>query len=192
MTTIYFIRHAQADNSFRDGRNRPLTEKGMTDRGLATAYLSDKQVDTVLSSPFRRAIDTVQEYADKHGFIIRTIEDFRERKGDSDMNLYHPGFATFMQRQWADFTYTYSDGECLGEVQMRNIAALNEVLKVYENQSVVIGTHGTALSIIVNHYDKTYSFADFMAMAELLPWAVKMTFDGLECTDIKKIDLFYQ
>ena len=192
MTTIYFIRHAQADNSFRDGRNRPLTDKGMTDRALATAYLESRHVDAVLSSPFRRAIDTVKEYADKHGFTIRTMEGFRERKGDSDMNLYHLGFVTFMERQWADFSYTHSDGECLGDVQLRNIAALHEVLTEYENQSVVIGTHGTALSTIVNHYDKTYGFADFMAMAERLPWAVKMTFDGLECTGIERIDLFDQ
>jgi len=192
MTTIYFIRHAQADNSFRDGRNRPLTEKGMTDRGLATAYLSDKHVDAVLSSPFRRAIDTIKPFADARGLSIVTIEDFRERKGDSGMNLYHPDFKGFMERQWADFSYTYSDGECLRDVQVRNIAALSEVLKEYENQSVVIGTHGTSLSVIVNYYDNSYRFADFMAMAERLPWAVKMTFDGANCSGIEKIDLFNQ
>jgi len=42
-----------------------------------------------------------------------------------------------MERQWADFTYTHSDGECLAAVQARNIAALNEVLSAYERQSIV-------------------------------------------------------
>ena len=36
MTTVYFIRHAQADNSIRDGRIKPLTDKGPTDRKLVT------------------------------------------------------------------------------------------------------------------------------------------------------------
>lgn len=32
MTTVYFIRHAESDNTVRDGRIRPLTKKGMCDR----------------------------------------------------------------------------------------------------------------------------------------------------------------
>ena len=61
MTTVYFIRHAEADNTNRDGRNRPLTEKGMNDRALVTAFLHDKNIDAILSSPFKRAVDTVAE-----------------------------------------------------------------------------------------------------------------------------------
>ena len=51
MTTIYFMRHAQADNSVRDGRIRPLTEKGLADRKLVTEFLQDKDIDVVVSSP---------------------------------------------------------------------------------------------------------------------------------------------
>jgi broad specificity phosphatase PhoE len=36
MTTVYFIRHAQADNTIRDGRVRPLIEKGILGTGLDT------------------------------------------------------------------------------------------------------------------------------------------------------------
>jgi 2,3-bisphosphoglycerate-dependent phosphoglycerate mutase len=41
MTTVYFIRHAQADNSVCDGRIRPLTEKGLVDRKLVAEFLMD-------------------------------------------------------------------------------------------------------------------------------------------------------
>jgi len=73
MTAIYFARHAQADNTNHDRRNRPLTAKGMADRSLSMAYLADKPMDAVLSSPFRRAVDTVWDYADKRGFAIQNI-----------------------------------------------------------------------------------------------------------------------
>jgi 2,3-bisphosphoglycerate-dependent phosphoglycerate mutase len=56
MTTVYFVRHAEADNSVRDGRTRPLTDKGMNDCALVTAFLKDKKIDVVLSSPFKRSI----------------------------------------------------------------------------------------------------------------------------------------
>ena len=68
LKTVYFIRHAEADNAVRDGRARPLTEKGMNDRVLVTGFLQDKNINTMLSSPFKRAVDTIAEF-DDNGFI---------------------------------------------------------------------------------------------------------------------------
>ena len=189
MTTVYFVRHAEADNSVRDGKIRPLTEKGITDRALVTAYLQDKKIDNILSSPFKRAIDTIADFAEQNGLNIETIEDFRERKSDSDW-IRDTDFWPFIERQWADFSYSLSDGESLSEVQNRNITALNEVLVKYTDKNVVIGTHGTALSTIINYYDNTYGFEDFMDMVNILPWVVKMKFDGVNLVDMWKIDLF--
>jgi len=188
VTTIYFVRHAQADNTVRGGRTRPLTEKGWADRRLVTDFLQDKRIDAVLSSPFRRAVDTVAEFADKHGHAIERIEDFRERRSDSDWDRSN-GLFPLIERQWADFSYTQSDGECLGVVQARNIAALREALARHKDQNIVIGTHGMSLSTIINYYDSTYGFAAFMAMAELMPWVVRMRFDGNSFIEMEKITL---
>ena len=188
MTTVYFIRHAQADPSVRDGRIRPLTEKGLAGRRLVTEFLQNKRVDAVLSSPFKRAVDTIADFAKKNGHEIELVEDFRERTSDSDWDRA-ADFFPLIERQWADFSYTLSDGESLGEVQARNISALNEALIRYQDQTIVIGTHATALSVIINHYDDTYGFADFMAMVHIMPWAVKMVFQKNACAAIEKIDL---
>jgi len=189
MTTVYFIRHAQADNSIRDGRIRPLTEKGLQDRMLVSDFLHDKSVDAVLSSPFKRAIDTVAPFAEETGLAIETVEDLRERKSDSGW-LRDTDFFPFIERQWADFTYTLSDGECLAEVQGRNIAALHDALARHRGKTIAIGTHGTALSTIIHYYDNTYNFADFMAMVHIMPWVVKMMFDGRSFVHMETIDLF--
>ena len=189
MTRVYFVRHAQADNSIRDGMIRPLTEKGFVDRGLVTSFLTDKGIDAVLSSPFKRAVDTVADFAAKNGFAIEWIEDFRERKSDSN-RLSDSDFWSFIERQWADFSYSLSDGENLGEVQKRNIAALNDVLERHNGKNIVIGTHGTALSTIINYYDNTYGFKDFWAMVHIMPWVVVMEFDGNKLMQMTKIDLF--
>jgi len=191
MTTIYFIRHAQADNSVRDGRVRPLTEKGMADRALVTAFLQDKGIDVVLSSPFRRAVDTISGFAEQNNLEIEIVEDFRERKSDSDMaSMNRAVFTGFIEQQWTDFSYTFSDGECLSVAQKRNIAALHDIIAKHKGKNIVIGTHGMALSLIIHYYDNTYAFKDFMAMVDLLPWAVKMEFIEEKCVRIEKIDLF--
>jgi 2,3-bisphosphoglycerate-dependent phosphoglycerate mutase len=189
MTTVYFVRHAESDRRVSDGAIRPLTEKGAKDSLLVTKYLENKRIDYVLSSPYKRAIDTIADFAEKNRLHILTINDFRERKSDSDWNReidYYP----LLQRQWADFNYTLSDGEHLNNVQRRNINALISVLENYKDKNIVIGTHGTALSTIINYYDKSYGFEAFMEMIDLMPWIVKMCFDGKRCFTIDKINLF--
>jgi len=194
MTTIYFIRHAESDRSVRDGRIRPLTEKGMAERRLVTEFLRDKSIDAVLSSPFKRAVDTVADFAEQYGFEIEIIDDFREQRGDSDIPRDDAGnpLISFLERQWMDLSYKLSDGECITEVQERNIAALNNVLLRYKGKNIVVGTHAMALTAIINHYDNSYGFKDLMAMNALMPWVVRMDFNKDVCIGMEKINLFVQ
>jgi len=165
---------------------RPLTAKGRKDCALVTDFLKDKGIDVVLSSPYKRSVDTVAGFADSAGLQVELIEDFRERKvGD-----WVEDFKGYSRKQWEDFSFKQPEGENLFEVQARNIAALEEVLIKYKDKFIAVGTHGTALSTIVNHYDNTYNHEDFWAMAGLMPWMVKMDFDGNRCVCIEKIDLF--
>jgi len=190
MTTVYFARHAEADNTNRDSRARPLTEKGIADRALVTGYLQGKHIDAVLSSSYKRAVDTISDFAEKQGLPVIQIEDFRERRGDS-IRLTDAEHLALIERQWADFSHTFSDGECLAEVQERNIAALNEALLTYQDKNIAIGTHGMALSTIINYYNPAYGYEDFMAMVDLTPWIVKMTFDGTALIEMEMTDLLH-
>ena len=191
MTTVYFVRHAQSNNYIHDDRTRPLTEKGWRDRALVTEFLRDKNIDAVLSSPYKRAVDTVAEFAEQNGLTIETFEGFRERRCDSDW-IDDADFLPFIERQWGDFSYKLSDGECLGEVQERNIAALSEVLARYRDKRIVIGTHGAALSSIINYFDRSCGYKDFIKWLFITPWAIKMEFEGNECLGMEKIDIVYQ
>lgn len=89
--------------------------------------------------------------------------------------------------QWSDFSFKLSDGECLKEVQDRNISALNGVLKQYPGKNIVVGSHGTALSTIINYYDRSFGYEDFENIKLLMPWIVEFSFDELgTCIDIKR------
>ena len=186
-TTVYFIRHAQSDFSKGDEASRPLTEKGMNDRQLVTAYLHDIDIGAMYSSPYKRAYDTVADLACSVGMEVVVVDGFRERRTDglaSDADFWK-----LTERQWADFSFPLPGGECLAEVQDRNITALNEILIRDKGKNIVIGTHGTALSTIINYYDNSYGFADFKAMVNIMPWIVKMDFNDIRCSGIEKIDL---
>ena len=187
MTTIFFVRHSEPDLSIHDDYLRPLSPKGELDCKLVTKFLADKKIEVALSSPFKRAVDTILPFASSRDLQVETIEDFRERKISDD---WLEDFTAFTKMQWADFTYKLRDGECLLEVQERNIAALEKVLVQHENKNIVVGTHGTALSVIINFYDKTYGYEDFQSIVRIFPWIVKMEFDKKNCIRIEKIDLF--
>lgn len=80
MTHLYYVRHAQPDYSIHDDPTRPLTEKGMRDCALVTAFLTDKSIDRVFSSPYKRAVDTVQPFAAQAHLPVTLIGDLRERR----------------------------------------------------------------------------------------------------------------
>lgn len=187
MTRVYFVRHAEPNYDNHDDNLRELSPRGMEDRKLVTAFLSDKAIDVVLSSPFKRAVDTVADFAEKNNLAINTIDDFRERKVDS---CWIEDFTEFTKRQWSDFNYKLSDGECLSEVQDRNIAALSKVLEKYRGKNIVIGSHGTALSTIINYYDKSFGYEEFEKIKFVMPWIVEFVFGAdRKCIEINKYTL---
>ena len=187
MTKVYFVRHAEPNYNNRYDMSRELSAKGMVDRELVTRFLADKNIEVVLSSPFKRAFDTVVHFADSKGLNIEIIDDFRERKVDS---IWIEDFVSFSKAQWDDFDYKLSDGESLNEVQSRNISALNNVLEKYQDKNIAIGSHGTALSTIINYYDKSFGYEDFERIRTVMPWIVEFTFQNAECVSIKYVELF--
>ncbi len=187
LTNVYFVRHAQPNYDNHDDNLRELSAKGMEDRLLVTSYFSNIPVNAVLSSPFKRAVDTVKDFADKKGLEIETIDDFRERKVNSE---WIEDFNFFSKRQWQDFQYKLSDGECLEEVMGRNVHALFDVLHDYEGQTVVVGSHGTALSTIIHNFCDEFAFEQFQEIKGLMPWCVHFVFEGVKCLRIENYDFF--
>jgi 2,3-bisphosphoglycerate-dependent phosphoglycerate mutase len=76
-------------------------------------------------------------------------------------------------------------------VQQRNIAALADVLDRYDGRNIAVGTHGCALSTIINYYDKAYGIKEVTDMLGKMPWAVTMTFNGKQCVGIEYTDIVF-
>lgn len=182
MNKIYFVRHAKPDFSVHDDLTRPLTDKGIIDSKKLCEFLKEKSINKIYSSPYKRAIDTIKELAQNLNIKIEVVDDFRERKIS---NIWIEDFNKFSKSQWENFEYKLNDGESLNEVQSRNIKALHKILNENSNQNIVIGTHGTALSTIINYYDKTFDYLSFTKIKDIMPFIVCMEF---EKTNVLNID----
>ena len=178
-TSIIFVRHAQAQYG-EDDRTRPLTEEGLRNRAIVLETLKDRQIDRFLSSPYKRSIDTIQPAADFFNMPIETDERFRERQ----VGTWDNGW---LEKRWADFSCAEEGGECLASVQARNVEALREVLSDSAGKTVVIGTHGTALSTILNYYDNSFGLDDFLRIVNRMPYIVELTFDGDRLSEKKEL-----
>ncbi|MBR6254087.1 MAG: histidine phosphatase family protein [Clostridiales bacterium] len=174
MTTVYFVRHCKSNSRNHDDFSRELTEQGLKDRELVTRFFKDKEIGAVLSSPYKRAIDTVKPVADERGLVIRTFDDLRERETGRG---WIEDFLDYVKAQWTDMNYKFPEGESLLDVQARNVAVLEDIVREYEGQNVVVGSHGTALSTIVNYYDKSFGFEEFYEIIDIMPWIVAFEFD---------------
>ncbi len=185
MTRIYLLRHAQPDYTHIYDRTRPLTAQGLADAKAAAALFADKQIDAIYSSPYKRSYDTVLPTALTLGKRIITDYRFREREkgagGNRSRELY--------QKRWADFTFHEPGGECLLSVQQRNIRALGELLRLYRDRNVLIGTHGTALCTILQYYDPAFGCADFLRIIDYMPYLLELQFEGERL--IGKVEHFY-
>lgn len=173
MTLIYFVRHAEPDFSVHDDASRPLTLKGREDAKRVQAFFSRIYVDAFYSSPYRRSIDTIKGAADSKGKSIILTDDFRER---AVSDTWIDDFDIFARRQWSDFDFKLPHGESLRETEARNIRALSEILEKHEEHTIVIGSHGTAVSTIIHHYDPSFGYDDFSEIQSVMPFVVLFTF----------------
>lgn len=112
---------------------------------------------------------------------IQTDERLREREKGADGNNHG-----MFQKRWADHDYHEDGGESIRMVQKRNVEALKEILAENSGKNIVIGTHGTALSSIMNYYIPEFGCNDFLRIIDWMPYIVEMDFDGQKLISISE------
>ena len=182
MTTVYFVRHAEPVHSDPDDRNRPLTSQGMKDTAFVLETLRDKKIDIFYCSPYKRSLQTIQSTADYFGMPIHTDERLRERQAGNAGNIKN-----LFAKRWEDHNFHEPGGESIGMVRARNVAALMDILEENEGKTVVIGSHGTALSSIINYFNPSFGCQDFLRIIDWMPYILEMRFDGKELISMTEV-----
>ncbi|WP_315795457.1 histidine phosphatase family protein [Paenibacillus sp. BIC5C1] len=173
-TALYFVRHAESEYIEGQERERSLTEQGKRDAASVAGLLHREQIRLFYSSPYRRAVDTIQGLAEVSEGIVVTEEDLREREL-SGPEVKHEHFREAKQRLYNNPAFAYSGGES-GEVAgARAIAVIQRILDRHPGQKIVIGTHGDIMTLIFNYYDPSYGY-DFWANTTM-PDIYKLEFD---------------
>lgn len=177
MKHLYFVRHAEPDHDWKVDSTRPLSAEGASDCALVTQALLNIEVNRFISSPYKRSCDTISGSADAHGMDIVTDERLRERDRGKLPNSWD-----IMKKRWEDFDFNEEVGESLRMVQKRNSEAILELLSSgTPSESIVVGTHGTALATIFNYFDPLFGFEDFKRIIDYMPYIIRLDFEGQKC-----------
>ncbi len=182
---LYFVRHAESDFTVREDAIRPLTPRGRQDALKVTAALKDKDITKIYSSPYTRAMDTVSDLAETLDLDVVKVDDLRERA----VGGWVEDFPTYTQSQWADFSYKNAGGESLAEVQERNVEAVRTIIGENLGSNVVIGTHGTVLSTIMNYFNPDFGYYEFYRIIDRMPYILCLTVDRTKLISVTEIEL---
>ncbi|QBP91975.1 histidine phosphatase family protein [Bacillus mycoides] len=172
MTTIYFVRHAHSTYT-KEERERPLSDKGHIDADNVIHLLKEEHIDVVISSPYKRAIQTVQGIANTYNLSIQLEEDLRERLLSKEPVT---DFNDAIQKVWEDWTFAYEGGESNDVAQRRAVICMQSILKKYKGKNIVIGTHRNIMVLLMNYFDSKYGFQFWKTLH--MPDVYKLTFDN--------------
>ena len=53
-----------------------------------------------------------------------------------------------------------------------------------DGKNIVIGTHGTALSSILNYYNPKFNCDDFLRIVDWMPYIIELDFEGEKCVGV--------
>jgi 2,3-bisphosphoglycerate-dependent phosphoglycerate mutase len=182
MTFLYLVRHAHAD--WTPDENRPLSPAGVKDAQLVASILANFKITQIISSPYRRARQTIEPFAVRSGVEILEDSHFRERDlGDIGAS----SFQDAVHKTWLDMGFAFPDGESNLQAQNRAIDGLNEYLELSAHKHIVISTHGNLLALILNHIDPDigYTFWEKMTMPDIYRLVTHRT-EGQSITRIWK------
>nr|WP_240390798.1 histidine phosphatase family protein [Bacillus sp. Y1] len=104
---------------------RPLSEKGYLDALRVTELLIEENIDEVVSSPYKRAIQTVQGTADFFHKKIEIVEECKERLLTTSPA---ENFTYVITKVWKDYNFTWEGGDSNFVAQKRGIKGIHRIL----------------------------------------------------------------
>ena len=181
-TTIYMIRHAESPFIFGEERTRKLSVNGEIEAEKVAKLMLSEKIDVIISSPFARSIQTIEAIATTRNLEIKLFEELRERMIKGNYQLPWEEVEPAIEVSFEDKDYCLPGGETTRQAQERAIPIIKQVLKEYEGKSIVIGTHGNIMTIIMNYFNENYGY-DFWASTSK-PDIYKLLFTDGELIDV--------
>jgi 2,3-bisphosphoglycerate-dependent phosphoglycerate mutase len=145
-TEVVLVRHASSIPPTAEGPDeltRPLADNGLQQALELVETLTKLRPVAVWSSPYRRAIQTVEPTAQALGLPVRTRLQLREwNDGLPYTDDWEPHYA----HSWTDPSHARPKGESLDQLTDRAVDVVRALAHENHGRLVLAATHGTFIS----------------------------------------------
>ncbi len=142
-TIIYLIRHGDSPKTGEVERLRGISGKGQADAGRVTELLKEEGIDVFVSSPYKRAILTIEELASLSGKDVLLYEELKERVFSSGVNrMADAELYPLLEKSFKDPHYSLPGASRMPVVRcgpLRSSKSYCPVIKATKSPSVPTG-----------------------------------------------------
>ena len=131
-------------------------------------------VRAVISSPYLRAIQTVEPIARRLGIEIELVDDLRERLLSPADDL--PDWREHLERSWRDFDHALPGGESGRAAQARILAVFENLRIRHPSGTLVLGSHGNLIGLALQAFEPRVDFEFWAAIP--MPAVYRLEFAG--------------
>ncbi|MBJ7983442.1 histidine phosphatase family protein [Bacillus mycoides] len=185
-TYIYMVRHGESPKLEGDERTRGLTEKGTLDAHKVTEILKTEGIDTFISSPYKRAMLTIEKSANFHEKEIVVYENLKEcRFLSEDKIISDKEVYPLVKKMFSNPDFTLTGGESYVDCQRRVVKILKEILIDFQGHKIVVGTHGLVMTLMMNYFDNQYRLEFLMNTSK--PDVYKLEFKEQQLINVERL-----
>lgn len=171
MKRLYIVRHCSAAGQAPDA---PLTSEGKAQAQRLADFLQDKEIEPIISSPYVRAVNSIEPLAERLNLEVQVDPRLSER-------ILSPepleNWLDCLKHTFTDFDLAYDGGESSRQAMNRVVAVVDELLPRHP-ESVVVVTHGNLMTLLLRYFDKRFGFEEWAALTN--PDVYLVTVNGSE------------
>jgi len=157
MTKIILVRHGETDwnkeEIFRGRVDVELNETGIRQAEVLAEYLSDLRIDTVYSSPLKRALKTAEMIASYHRVDVEIAPGLIDFNYGKWQGLPHQEVKDRYKELYAEWIESphrviIPGGESLDDVRKRAVGVVDEAIAKYEG-AVILVSHRVVNKVLI-------------------------------------------
>ncbi|MFD3448891.1 histidine phosphatase family protein [Microbacteriaceae bacterium 4G12] len=174
MKKFIVIRHCKAEGQEIEAR---LTKEGeLQSLELKEFFLSKGYyIDKIISSPYKRAIDSVNYLAKELSLPIHVDERLGERVLS---NNSLPNWRELLEQTFVDIDMSLEGGESSRDAITRAVAVIREQLD-RKDQTILIVTHGNLMTLLLKHFDSKFGFNEWSQLSNPDVYEIEEEDDGV-------------
>lgn len=154
---IYIVRHGQSLGNLKGGfaghTDYPLSELGHKQARITADFLKNEHIDTVISSPLSRAMQTAKPIANDRNLEVLTDEGFIEMNFGNwegmaieEVEEKYDGAFTVWKTEM--YKTVCPNGESTIDCYNRAVKALKETAEKYNGKDICITSHGAVIKCL--------------------------------------------